>query len=124
MISSLCNIGFRILGTGWILVIQPGTGGELARMKTPAGVECVVSQRWNGWDNGGEPYTVWMTSRTPDGESRWHYIDHEASRWPGAALSYDAATDTITVKSAGREMRRLPLRDGVLQTAPPPASPR
>ena len=110
MTSFLCSTALRLLGTGYLFLIQPGPGGELARTTTPGGVECIVSQKWNGWTNGGEPYTVWMNSRAPGGKWRWHYIDHEASRWPDATLRYDAASDSITVKSAGREMRKVSLK--------------
>jgi hypothetical protein len=81
-----------------LLFSQPGGSGVLASLRLPDGSEYMVTQRWNSI---GEPYTVAFYMRSNGGPWGWCYIDHEAIRWLNVAMSYDPASDVITVTKRG-----------------------
>ena len=58
----------------------------------------MVTQRCN-W--GGEPYTVAFYMRSGDEPWGWCYIDHQAGRWHDVSMTYDSASDIITVTERG-----------------------
>ena len=97
----------------WML-IQPGRGGVLARSTSPDGTECLVAQTWNGWDNGGEPYTVSFYSRQAGGPWRWQYLDHEARRWPDCRLDFRASDRSVRVVS-GEKLKQVIDLDAAFQ---------
>lgn len=89
-------------GGFYLLLVQPGKGGVLARSATPDGTELLVTQEWNGWDIGGEPYTVSFYSKKPGGPWLWQYLDHEARRWPDCRLQHDPGSRSVQVFSGGQ----------------------
>jgi len=93
----------------YLLIIQPGSSGILAHAKAPDGSECMVIQKWNGWDNGGEPYTVSFYSRRPGEAWAWQYIDHEARRWSKCGLSIDDGSTRAEIAGGDGETRFLEL---------------
>jgi hypothetical protein len=58
----------------------------------------MVTQRCN-WSP--EPYTVAFYMRSPGGQWGWCYIDHQARRWSNVKMTYDPATDVVTVTKRG-----------------------
>jgi hypothetical protein len=78
--------------------IQPGSSGVVASLRLPDGSEYMVTQRCN-WSP--EPYTVAFYMRSPGGKWGWCYIDHQANRWRDVAMTYDAASDIVTVTKRG-----------------------
>ena len=66
--------------------VAPGGDGVLAKVVTTEGVECLVTQTWNGWT---EPYTVSFYSRAKGGDWGWCYVDHESDRWWDCELVED-----------------------------------
>jgi len=87
-----------IVAALFFLVVQPGTSGVVASLRLPDGSEYMVTQRCN-WSP--EPYTVAFYMRSAGGPWGWCYIDHQANRWHDAAMTYDPATDIITVTERG-----------------------
>jgi hypothetical protein len=81
-----------------LLYSQPGGSGVLASLRLPDGSEYMVTQKWNSI---GEPYSVAFYMRSKDGPWGWCYIDHEAIRWANVSMSYDPASDVITVTKRG-----------------------
>ena len=86
-LSAVGGLAFLVVGslaltvwTGYLVVRNMGPGGDgvVARIETADGVECMVTQTWNGWT---EPYQVSFYSRPEGGEWGWCYIDHESMRW-------------------------------------------
>ena len=66
----------------------------LASLRLPDGSEYMVTQRCN-WSV--EPYTVAFYMRSAGGPWGWCYINHQADHWRDVALTYDAASDVVTV---------------------------
>ena len=100
-----------ILAALFILwVVQPGTSGVVAALRLPDGSEYMVTQRCN-WNL--EPYTVSFYMRSTGGPWGWCYIDHQADRWWNAALTYDAASDVVTVTERGTWQAALDRKRGV-----------
>ncbi|WP_193214608.1 hypothetical protein [Luteolibacter marinus] len=83
------------------MLVQPGTDDVLARVTLADGTECLVTQSWNGWDNGGEPYTVDFYSRKPGGPWLWQYLDHEARRWGSCRIVPGPAEHSVKVFGDG-----------------------
>lgn len=81
-----------------LIVLQPGGSGVAASLRPPDGSEYMVIQKCN-WSL--EPYTVGFYMRSPGGTWGWCYMDHQATRWRDVTLSYDPASDVITVKKRG-----------------------
>ena len=90
-------------------VIRPNQGGMLAYATGPDGTQCVVSQGWNGWDSGGEWYTVRLHARKPGGKWNWYYIDHEASHWSGCQLRFSADGKTLYLSGGDNKPRSFDL---------------
>lgn len=88
-----------VLGVGFIIyVIEPGPSGVVASLRLKDGSEYMVTQTCN---YSPEPYTVSFYLRSKDGPWGWCYIDHQASRWHKVKMTYDDATDTITIFNNG-----------------------
>jgi hypothetical protein len=87
-----------VLAAAFMAIVQPGGSGVLASIRLADGSEYMVTQRCN-W--GGEPYTVAFYMRSADEPWGWCYIDHQANRWRNVAMTYDQASDTITVTERG-----------------------
>ena len=104
-------VAVLLIGTAgfYLLLVQPGKGGILARATAGDGTELLVTQSWNGWDNGGEPYTVSFYSREPGGTWLWQYLDHEARRWPDCRLEFVAGSRSVRVSSAGELKQTIDL---------------
>src|SRR4051812_40289165 len=81
-------------GGFFFAVFQPGGSGVLASLRLPDGSEYMVTQRCN-WS--AEPYTVAFYMRPAGGPWGWCYLDHQANRWWGVAMTYDSASDVVTV---------------------------
>lgn len=90
----------------YLLIVQPGPGGVLAYEKALDGSDLLVTQKWNGWGNGGEAYTISYYSRLPGGPWMWQYIDHEAGRWRDCRIERDDALNQLRVLSNG-ELKRV-----------------
>ena len=91
--------GAILAATGLFLaVVQPGGDGVVAAIRLPDGAEYMVHQRCN-WS--AEPYTVALYTREKGGTWGWCYIDHEATRWRGVTMTYDAVTDRVTLAEKG-----------------------
>ena len=89
-----------VAGAGglFLAVVQPGGDGVVAAIRLPDGAEYMVYQKCN-WN--AEPYTVALYARESGGAWGWCYIDHEATRWRGVSMAYDAATDSVRVSEGG-----------------------
>jgi hypothetical protein len=90
----------------FLLVLQPGPGGVLAYAKSSDGTDLLVTQKWNGWHNGGEAYTISCYSRVPGGPWMWAYIDHESGRWWSGRIEADEPNNQVKVFSGG-ELKRV-----------------
>jgi hypothetical protein len=102
-----------------LLVLQPGPSGVVAHGDSPHGVRYVVTQQWNGWDNGGEPYTVRLYARAAGGNWQAYYIDHEARRWRDCAVRFSEDGHTLEMTGGDRIERRFDLRRGEKEQRPP-----
>ena len=109
ILAALFVLLFAGAGALWLVILQPGKGGVLAHSTAPDGTEFVVTQSWNGWDNGGEPYTVSFYSRKPGGPWLWQYLDHEARRWPDCRLQHEPGTRSVKVFSGGQLKQTIDL---------------
>src|SRR5258705_12353725 len=81
-----------------LIIVQPGTSGVAASLQLPDGSQYMVTQRCN-WSV--EPYTVAFYMRSPGGKWGWCYIDHQADRWRDVAMTYDPASNVVTVTARG-----------------------
>ena len=81
-----------------VIVIQPGSSGVVASLRLEDGSQYMVTQRCN-WSP--EPYTVAFYMRPAGGKWGWCYIDHQADRWRGVAMTYDTNSDVVTVTKRG-----------------------
>lgn len=106
-----CLVAVLLAGVAgfYLLLVQPGRGGILARATAGDGTELLVTQSWNGWGNGGEPYTVSFYSRKPGGPWLWQYLDHEARRWPDCRLEIVPGSRAVRVSSSGELKRTIDL---------------
>jgi hypothetical protein len=92
-------IALIVAGGGLFLGdVQPGASGVLAALRLPDGSEYMVTQRCN-WS--AEPYTVAFFMRSAGGPWGWCYIDHQADRWRDSSITYDSASDIVTVTERG-----------------------
>lgn len=94
----LLGLGLAVL----ILVVgvmQPGGDGVVAAIRLSDGAEYMVTQRCH-WS--AEPYTIALYSRENEGSWGWCYIDHESNRWWKAALTFDAASDSVVLTESGK----------------------
>ena len=80
-------------------LVGPIPLGVVASLRLADGSEYVVTQRDNG--NWAEPYTVEFFMRSPGKPWGWCYIDHQANGWRRVSMTYDAATDVVTVAKRG-----------------------
>jgi hypothetical protein len=97
--------------TGYLVVRSMGPGGDgvVARAVTSEGIECLVTQEWNGWT---EPYTVSFYSRPEGGDWGWNYIDHESLRWSSCELVEDPGSGIVRVMEGGRTWAVYDSREG------------
>ena len=103
------------------VVIQPWRGGLVASGTSPDATQCVVTQSWNGW--GGEFYTVRLHARKPGEEWRWHYIDHEATRWRKCKMTFSEDGSRLFTVGGDGKRRSFDLSQGSPATTPPPYLP-
>jgi hypothetical protein len=96
-------------GFGIVRSMGPGGDGVVARTVTSDGVECLVTQRWNGWT---EPYTVSFYSRPEGGDWGWNYIAHESFRWASCELVEDPDSGIVRVMEGGRTWAEYDNREG------------
>ena len=87
-----------ILAVHVLMDLQPGTSGVVASLQLPDGSQYMVTQRFN-WS--GEPYTIAFYMRSAGGAWGWCYIDHQAKRWRHVSITYDPASDVVTVTERG-----------------------
>jgi hypothetical protein len=101
------------------LILQPGPGGIASHGTSPRGVRYVVTQQWNGWDNGGEPYTVRLYTRAAGGDWQAYYIDHEARRWKDCKIGFSDDGSVLEMTGGDRVSRTFELSRGEKAEAPP-----
>ena len=94
----------------FVVIIQPGPSGVVASLRLADGSEYMVTQRFN-WSL--EPYTVSFYMRPAGGKWGWCYIDHQAMRWWNVRMSYDAASDVVTVTKGGTWQAALDRKRGM-----------
>ena len=107
------------LGVFVLQVVQPWGTGMVASGTAPDGTHCVVEQSFNGWDAGGEWYTVRLYTRQPGKEWHDHYIDHEASRWGSCTISFSEDSTRIYTIGGDGKRRSFDLGGGSLSGPPP-----
>jgi hypothetical protein len=100
--------------------VRPYQSGIVAHRTAPDGTQAVVSQTWNGWSF--EWYTVRLHARKPGGGWKWHYIDHEASRWSGCKLRFSEDNRTLFLSGGDGQPRSFDLTEGH-PAGPPPYLP-
>jgi hypothetical protein len=93
----------------FLIMVQPGSSGVVASIQLPDGSQYMVTQQCN-WSV--EPYTVAFYMRSVRDEWGWCYIDHQADRWRDVSLSYDPASDVLTVTERGTWMAALDRKRG------------
>jgi len=102
-----------------VLVLQPGSSGVVAHGDSPRGVRYVITQQWNGWDNGGEPYTVRLYARPPHEKWQAYYIDHEARRWQDCSVRFSNDGNTLEMTGGDGQERTFDLTKGEQSERPP-----
>ena len=73
-------------------------GWENPLLSSGSWATCTRTQCCN-WS--AEPYTVAFYMRSADGPWGRCYFDHQANRWRNVAMTYDPASDTVTVTERG-----------------------
>ncbi|WP_367871702.1 hypothetical protein [Luteolibacter sp. Populi] len=101
------------------LAIQPWRSGVVASGTSPDGTACVVSQRWNGWDDFSEPYTVRLYARRTEGEWQCYYIDHEAMRWKSCKMTFSEDGSRLFIVGGDGKRRSFDLAQGQQPGNPP-----
>jgi hypothetical protein len=94
--------------------------GVIASLRLPDGSEYVVTQYRNNTDDPfsvdylrfpgplrkprwtSHPYCVSFYMRPAGGAWGWCYIDHRTPYWSNAAMTYDPATDVVTITESGQ----------------------
>ena len=102
-----------LIALAFLAIVQPGGSGVIASKILPDGSEYKVVQTCN-WSV--EPYTVSFYMRSPGQKWGWCYMDHEASRWWDASLSYDPNEDMIVVTEGGKLRARLDRKQQIFWT--------
>ena len=82
----------------FLYLTSPGGSGVMASLELPDDTKYKISQQYN-WSS--EPYTVSFFMDEGSGKWRWHYVDHEASRWKNVVMTYDSAGDRVVVTEQG-----------------------
>lgn len=110
-------------GVQLVMIAQPWGTGRVASGTAPDGTQCVIEQSFNGWDSGGEWYTVRLYTRQPGKGWHDHYVDHEASRWTKCEMRFsEDSTRLYTVGGDG--LRRSFDLAGGRESGPPRHLPR
>lgn len=86
-----------LVAIGWSVfyALGPGGDGMIGQMTLADGTEVRVEQTYS--EDFLDPYRIGFYFRPPGGKWGWCYIDHEATRWPGARLVVDEARKSVKV---------------------------
>jgi hypothetical protein len=112
-----------VIGALFFFTKRSQDSGVLASLRLPDGSEYAVTQELNegehpfsldyiryggsiiwgkGWTRWtAAPYRVSFFMRSAGGQWGWCYIDHKAHRWGDVSMTYDPATDVITITERG-----------------------
>ena len=107
------------LATAVLLMVQPWGTGTIASSASPDGTLCVVEQRFNGWDAGGEWYTVTQYAKRPGKEWEERMLDFEAGRWKTCKITF--SEDGTRINTIGGDRKRPSFELG---TGTPSGGPR